>query len=162
MQRNRQSLLTFAGVGLVVLGAWLIAQRLIFPLFRPLEALMHVIDVVFWPIALIAIGAVLLTRDSSARTGTRLYRSRTDRMIGGVLGGFAQKHGMNPTMVRIVYVALTLLTATTLGIMLYLVALLVVPEEPVSSAAPVAPAAPVPAAPPIPCAAPPVPAAPEH
>ncbi len=57
-----------------------------------------------------------------------LRRSRTDRIIAGVLGGFAEYSGMEPSFVRIVYVLLTIGTAFAGGLV-YIICWLVIPEE---------------------------------
>ena len=57
---------------------------------------------------------------------TRLTKSRTDRMIGGVCGGFAEYAKVDVTLIRIAMVFLALLGG--LGILLYLIALVIVPE----------------------------------
>ncbi len=62
----------------------------------------------------------------------RLYRSRRERMLGGVCGGLGEYIGMDPTVVRLIFVLLGF--ATGPGILLaYLILLLVVPEEPISA-----------------------------
>jgi len=58
----------------------------------------------------------------------RLYRSRSDRMIGGVCGGLGKFLGLDPTVVRLLFVLLQFLFPGTL--VGYLVLLLIVPEEP--------------------------------
>ncbi|MEV8611141.1 PspC domain-containing protein [Amycolatopsis sp. NPDC051373] len=57
----------------------------------------------------------------------KLFRSRTDRMLTGVCGGWADYLGVDPTMVRIAVVAATVLSA---GIMLpvYVAAAVLTPE----------------------------------
>lgn len=59
----------------------------------------------------------------------KLYRSRTDRKIFGLLGGLAQYFGVDSTILRIIYVLLSLFV---LGcpVIIYLVVALIVPEEP--------------------------------
>jgi phage shock protein PspC (stress-responsive transcriptional regulator) len=57
----------------------------------------------------------------------RLERSRDDRMVAGVCAGIARYFGIDPTVVRIVAVGLTLLGGA--GLLLYLAALLLMPEE---------------------------------
>ncbi|HWG90663.1 MAG TPA: PspC domain-containing protein [Candidatus Thermoplasmatota archaeon] len=76
----------------------------------------------------------------------RLYRSRSDRIVAGVCGGFAKYAGIDPTVVRLVFVILTVFTALFGGVLAYVLALLIVPEEPASAYAPVptAPQAPPP------------------
>jgi len=58
----------------------------------------------------------------------RLTRSRTDRKIAGVCGGFGKYFNMDPTIFRIVWVALAL--GAGVGIIAYLIFWLAVPEEP--------------------------------
>ncbi len=60
----------------------------------------------------------------------RLYRSRTERMVGGVCGGLAEYLNMDPTIVRLVFVLLALLGGH--GLLLYLILWLVVPPEPLA------------------------------
>ncbi|AWB82133.1 hypothetical protein C3B44_06980 [Corynebacterium yudongzhengii] len=56
----------------------------------------------------------------------RLMRSHTDYYIAGVLGGFAETYGVDPTLVRILFAVGTLMS---FGVMvpLYLVAWVVMP-----------------------------------
>ncbi len=58
----------------------------------------------------------------------RLYRSRTDRQLAGVCGGLAQYFGIDPTIVRVLFVLLAL--AGGPGLILYIILALIVPEEP--------------------------------
>lgn len=60
----------------------------------------------------------------------KLYKSRTDRMIDGVCGGFAKYFNVDSTLVRIAWVLLTLLGGS--GILFYLVAMIVMKKEPYS------------------------------
>ncbi len=59
----------------------------------------------------------------------RLYRSRMDRKLGGVCGGLAEYFNVDPVIVRLIWVALTILSLG-MGILLYLIALVVVPDNP--------------------------------
>ena len=69
------------------------------------------------------------------RQGTRrLTRSRTDRKIAGVCGGFAAYSGIDVNIVRLVMVLLALLGGS--GVVLYLVAWVIVPAEDAGGAAP--------------------------
>jgi len=61
-------------------------------------------------------------------TNKRLYRSRTDKQLAGVCGGIAEYLNLDPTIVRIVWVILTL--AGGPGLILYIILALIVPEEP--------------------------------
>ena len=60
----------------------------------------------------------------------RLYRSRTDRTIRGVLGGVAEYFDADPSIVRIVYSIGTFFTGCIPGILLYLARAIIVPLAP--------------------------------
>ncbi|HLA98251.1 MAG TPA: PspC domain-containing protein [Anaerolineales bacterium] len=62
----------------------------------------------------------------------RLYRSTKERMIAGVCGGLAEYFGIDPTLVRLLFVLAAL--AGGPGLLAYLIMLIVVPEEPVEEA----------------------------
>lgn len=63
---------------------------------------------------------------STARPFTR---SRHDRMLGGVMGGIAQRYGWNSTLVRIIFVVASIVSAAFPGILVYLILWLLMPEE---------------------------------
>ena len=58
-----------------------------------------------------------------------LRRSRRHRMIAGVCGGLAQWLGWDPTLVRILYVVVSVLSAAFPGILVYLVLWVLMPRE---------------------------------
>ena len=58
-----------------------------------------------------------------------LSRSRSDRMIAGVVGGIAHRFGWDPTLSRIGYVVLSVLSVAFPGILVYLILWLLMPEE---------------------------------
>ncbi len=58
----------------------------------------------------------------------RLYRSRRDRMIGGVCGGLAEYLDTDPTIIRLAF-ALSILLGGA-GVIAYLIMWIVIPEEP--------------------------------
>ena len=62
-----------------------------------------------------------------SRRPFRMYRSRTERMIGGVCGGLAESLDVDVTMLRLAFVALTILGGG-IGIPLYIAAWIVAPE----------------------------------
>ncbi|MDR2983311.1 MAG: PspC domain-containing protein [Nocardiopsaceae bacterium] len=68
------------------------------------------------------------------RGSRRLTRSRTDRKIAGVCGGFAAYSGIDANIVRLVMVLLALLGGS--GVVLYLVAWAIVPVQDAAGAAP--------------------------
>ena len=59
-----------------------------------------------------------------------LHRSRRNKMIAGVCGGLAESLGWDPTMVRLLYVLVSILSAAFPGILVYLVLWVVAPESP--------------------------------
>jgi phage shock protein C len=63
----------------------------------------------------------------------RLYRSRDNRMICGICGGFAEYFNVDPTIMRIVAV---ILAVAGPGLIAYLIGALIIPEEPLDASAP--------------------------
>jgi phage shock protein C len=61
-------------------------------------------------------------------SGNPLRRSRRHRMLGGVCGGFADWLGWDPSLVRIVYVVVSVCSAAFPGILVYLVLWLLMPQ----------------------------------
>jgi phage shock protein C len=59
----------------------------------------------------------------------RLYRSSSERMVAGVCGGFGEYFGIDPTVVRVIFVLATIVTAFLLGIAAYLALWLIIPNE---------------------------------
>jgi phage shock protein C len=59
----------------------------------------------------------------------RLRRSVADRWVGGVCGGIAEYLGLDPTLVRVVYVLLAIFSAAFPGILVYLVLWFLIPER---------------------------------
>ena len=62
-----------------------------------------------------------------------LVRSRSSRVIAGVCGGFAEWLGWNPTVVRLLYIVVSILSVAFPGILVYLVLWLVMPNAPLAS-----------------------------
>ncbi|HEY53378.1 MAG TPA: PspC domain-containing protein [Caldilineae bacterium] len=69
-------------------------------------------------------------------SGKRLYRSRDDRMIAGVCGGLGEYFNIDPTLVRLALLFLTLWGGG--GVLVYILSWIVIPEQPVSAKAPAA------------------------
>jgi phage shock protein C len=64
----------------------------------------------------------------------RLYRSRTDSVLGGVCGGIADYLDVDPSIVRIIWAVLGIVTGGVF-VVLYVVMWIVVPEAPAFPAA---------------------------
>ncbi|MGB2869335.1 MAG: PspC domain-containing protein [Bacteroidota bacterium] len=58
----------------------------------------------------------------------RLYRSNTNRVLGGICGGIGEYLNVDPVVVRVVWIVLTLFGGS--GILLYIIGLFVVPKNP--------------------------------
>ena len=57
-----------------------------------------------------------------------LRRSRTNRRIAGVIGGLAEYTRMDPTLLRLIYVVGSIVSAAFPGLLVYLLLWLLVPE----------------------------------
>lgn len=66
----------------------------------------------------------------------RLIRPRYDRKIAGVCAAFAYHLGLDVTLVRILWVFVTLAAGCLPGIIAYILAWIIVPEEPRALPAP--------------------------
>lgn len=58
-----------------------------------------------------------------------LSRSLNDRMIAGVMGGIAHRFGWSSTLLRVVFVLVSLASAAFPGILVYLILWLLIPNE---------------------------------
>ena len=58
-----------------------------------------------------------------------LRRSRTNRVLAGVIGGLAEYFKVDPTLARVVYVIVSLVLAAFPGALAYLILWVVMPEE---------------------------------
>ncbi len=58
-----------------------------------------------------------------------LRRSKSDRIVAGVCGGLAKWLDWDPTVVRVAYVAASLISVAFPGILAYVVLWFVMPEE---------------------------------
>ena len=59
----------------------------------------------------------------------KLYRSRDNKMVAGICAGLAQYFELDPTLVRLAMVVAALISLGG-GILFYIIAWLIVPEEP--------------------------------
>ena len=60
----------------------------------------------------------------------RLYKSEDNRILCGVGGGVGEYLGIAPTLVRLVWVLITL--AAGAGLLLYIAAAIIMPREPLN------------------------------
>ncbi len=57
----------------------------------------------------------------------KLYRS-SNRIVAGVCGGIAEYFDVDPTLIRVVYLALTLFSVAFPGLLLYLIMMILMPN----------------------------------
>ena len=58
-----------------------------------------------------------------------LHRSTSHRLIAGVCGGLADWLGWDPTVVRIAFVALSIISAAFPGILVYIILWVIMPRQ---------------------------------
>lgn len=61
--------------------------------------------------------------------GRTLRKSRSNRMIAGVVAGISEYLGIDPTIGRIVFVLVSVLSVAFPGILVYIICMFVMPEE---------------------------------
>lgn len=128
---GRSDWTVLAGVALLFVGVWLLLGRVFEWLPISLVRVVTVLAGIGWPLVLIGLGVLLIMKARTGgwnMSGRKLYRSRTDRKIGGVVAGFADYLNVDPTLARLAYAALTLLTGFWPGFLIYVIAMIVVPE----------------------------------
>ena len=59
----------------------------------------------------------------------KLYRSRENRVIAGVVGGLSEYFNIDPVLLRLVWFFWVVFTGVVPGVVVYLVAIGVVPEK---------------------------------
>jgi phage shock protein C len=59
-----------------------------------------------------------------------LQRSQRNRMIAGVCGGLAEWLGWDPTVVRVLYVLISVISVAFPGILVYLLLWIIMPKAP--------------------------------
>lgn len=131
---NSAPLLIVGGV-LIALGLWFGARELnVIP-----ASVVRMWDLVRRAdnaIALVLIGVVVIlfatrgARMNMPAKGTRLFRSRSDKWISGVLGGLSEYFGIDSTLLRLGYLALAFLVDGGTALIAYIVLSIVVPLEP--------------------------------
>ncbi|AHI56910.1 PspC domain-containing protein [Listeria ivanovii] len=57
----------------------------------------------------------------------KLYKSSSQKMISGVCGGLAEYFGIEVTIVRLIWVGLSLIAGS--GILLYIIAAIIIPKQ---------------------------------
>lgn len=59
----------------------------------------------------------------------KLYRSTSNKKIGGVCAGLAEYFNIDPLIIRLGFVALTLMSGMFMGVIVYIICMLTIPED---------------------------------
>ena len=131
--RNQDWVLLVVGIAIVWFGARTLLGAL--PVFEPIQRVFEIIRNIAFPLLLVAGGILLILfatrRDLFTRPdGRRLYRSRDQRVITGVLGGLSEFYGWDVTLVRVLYVIAAVITGGGFFLIAYIIASFAIPEAP--------------------------------
>lgn len=66
--------------------------------------------------------------ENSQKDTKRLYRSRDDKILGGVCGGIAKYFGVDPILIRLFFILMFF--AEGAGLLAYIIAWIIIPKEP--------------------------------
>jgi len=77
----------------------------------------------------IALGNIKKTRTFEKLKRKKLFRSKKDRIVLGVCSGLGKYLNLDPTFIRIVWVLVSIISGVILGIIVYLLFVLIVPER---------------------------------
>lgn len=69
-----------------------------------------------------------MQKQKKQMTMKKLYRSNTNRKLCGVCGGLAEHFDIDPTIMRLLFVFLTLFVGG--GLLIYIICALVIPNNP--------------------------------
>lgn len=59
----------------------------------------------------------------------KLYRSKDNRIIAGVIGGVGEYLEVDPVLLRLIWVLILVFTGFVPGVIAYILAVIVIPEE---------------------------------
>lgn len=63
----------------------------------------------------------------------RLYKSETNKVFAGVLGGIGDYFNVDPVLVRVAYIIIDIVSGVVPGILAYFVMAIIVPKPPVAT-----------------------------
>jgi len=98
----------------------------------------------FWPIIIILIGVFYLyhvmkqEKKQSEDTNMdfnekKLNRSTKEKMIGGVCSGIAKYLNIDPVLMRVLWILVTLFSGIIFGVIVYIILLVIIPEEEIAA-----------------------------
>lgn len=59
----------------------------------------------------------------------KLYRSKKNKLIAGVIGGIGEFFDVDPTILRLLWILIVIFTGVLPGIVVYIIAALIIPEK---------------------------------
>lgn len=59
----------------------------------------------------------------------RLYRSNTNRVWAGVIGGLGEFFNFDPVILRLIWVLVVVFTGFVPGVLVYIIAIFIIPER---------------------------------
>lgn len=59
----------------------------------------------------------------------KIYKSKDNKVISGVIGGLGEYFSLDPTLLRIFWLLVLILTGFIPGIIAYIIAVLIVPQK---------------------------------
>lgn len=59
----------------------------------------------------------------------KLYRSKKNKTLTGLIGGIGEYFAIDPTVLRLLFVLLVIFTGIFPGVIFYIIAIFVVPEQ---------------------------------
>lgn len=63
----------------------------------------------------------------------KLYRSQINKVWGGVIGGLGEYFDVDPVLLRLAWLLVVILTGVVPGLIVYLIALVIVPKPPTAA-----------------------------
>jgi len=63
----------------------------------------------------------------------KLYRSRDNKIAAGIFGGIGEYFNTDPSLLRLIWLLILVITAFVPGIIAYIIAMIIVPKRPENS-----------------------------
>lgn len=86
-----------------------------------LASIFGVTGLIVWIVVIIAVVALLKGKNKT------LYKSDSNRILGGICGGIGECLNIDPTIIRLIWVVVTLWGGS--GILAYIIAMIVMPRR---------------------------------
>jgi phage shock protein C len=60
----------------------------------------------------------------------KLYKSRKNKVIAGVIGGIGEYYNVDPVLLRVAWILIMIFTGVMPGLVVYIVAAIIIPNKP--------------------------------